>query len=257
MARDNEEPAETDEELPPSFTEELSAAFAAALSRAGFAKVAPGTMPHSRDLIAALGGVRGLVESIVPSLAFLVAYTISAIVLNSPSFLLWSVGAPVVCAVVFIVARAVARSQLRSAITGAVIAAITAGLALITGRAADSFVVGIGINAVVFVVILVSLVVRRPIIGLIVGLLTSDEQWRVDSARRRVLTIATWMWLALFAVRLAVELPLYIGDLATGLAISKLVLGVPLYAMLLWVTWLLVGTVYSTAEPSDRSAEPG
>lgn len=255
MARERDDREVDEADLPPSFSEEFSAAFAAALSRAGFAKVAPGTIPHGRDLIAALGGIRGLVESVLPSIAFLVAYLVSAIILDSPDYLWWSVGAPVACAVVFVAARAIGRTQLRSAITGAVIAAVTAVLALITGRAADSFVVGIGINAVFFVVILVSLIVRRPVIGVIVGMLTSDEDWRADAAKRRVLGIATWLWLGLFGLRLAVELPLYMLDLPTGLAASKLVLGVPLYAMLLWITWLLVGTVYATAPATDAATD--
>jgi hypothetical protein len=248
------EPRRDGEELPPSFSEELSAVFASALGRAGFARVAPGTIPRASDLLAALGGVRGILESVLPSVAFLVAYTLSAIVLGSPDYLVWSVGAPVVLSVLFVVARLVSGQQLRSAITGAVIAGVTAALALITGRAADSFLPGILINVVSLVVVLASLLARWPIVGVIVGLLSSDVTgWRADAGKRRVLTVATWLWAGLFAVRLAVEVPLYLADLADWLAGAKLVLGVPFYATLLWITWLLVGTVFATDDGAPAS----
>jgi hypothetical protein len=63
-----------------------------------------------------------------------------------------------------------------------------------------------------------------------------------------VLTVATWVWVGLFALRLAVEVPLYLTAQVELLAAVKLVLGVPLYAAVLWVTWLLVRTVFVRRE---------
>jgi hypothetical protein len=48
----------------------------------------------------------------------------------------------------------------------------------------------------------------------------------------------------MFALRLAVELPLYFAQATQGLATMKLLLGVPLYAGVLWVTWLLMRVAY-------------
>jgi hypothetical protein len=233
----------------PTFAE----AFQLALGKAGFARVKPGEMPSGKDLIAAVGGIRGLVESILPGLAFLVAFSVSNIVLKSPDYLIWSVGVPVILCVVFVVARVVARQPLRSALTGVVIAALTAGLALITGRAQDSFLPGIIINSVSLVVFLVSIAVRWPLIGLIAGALTNDlTGWRSDRAKRKVLTIASWLWVGLFAIRLGIELPLYFASLTDWLAGAKLLLGAPFYALLLWVTWLLLGTVFASAPVAEN-----
>ena len=72
-------------------------------------------------------------------------------------------------------------------------------------------------------------------------------------------TIATVLWALLPAIRLAVEVPLYLAEAADGLAIAKLVLGVPLYAILLWVTWLLIRTAWSTSaarESTDGESDP-
>jgi hypothetical protein len=119
-------------------------------------------------------------------------------------------------------------------------------LALWTGRAEDNFVPGFFINAISITVLLVSIFVKWPLIGVIVGLLTSDPgEWRKDKAKFRVATIATLLWVALFSLRLLVQLPLYFAGLTQWLAGTKLLMGVPLYAGMLWVTWLLVRTVYA------------
>ncbi len=58
--------------------------------------------------------------------------------------------------------------------------------------------------------------------------------------RRRGGLAATWVWVGLFAVRLALELPLYFAGNTDVLAIVRLVTGVPLYAVVVWLSWLLV-----------------
>jgi len=223
----------------------------------GFATVKPGQMPSGADLLAAVGGIRGLIESILPGLAFLVVYSVTFIVLKTPDYLLWSVGIPVVLCVVFLLARLIARQPIRSAITGIVLTAFTAVLSLVTGRAQDSFIPGILINSAWLLGLLISLAVRWPAIGLVVGALSGDlTGWRHDKPKRRVLTIATWMWAGLFAIRLAVELPLYFLGLTTSLAVAKLVLGIPLYAVLLWATWLLIGSVFAASGTTESDDAP-
>ncbi|WIA98289.1 DUF3159 domain-containing protein [Curtobacterium sp. MCBA15_004] len=224
----------------PTFSEQ----FRAAVQNAGIARVAPGETPSGRDLLGAVGGIRGLAESILPGLAFLVVYTIT-------KELVPSVVIPVVVGLVFVVLRLVQRQSVTMSFAGILGVAVSAGLALLTGRAETNFIPGIVINAVWLVGLLVSLAVRWPLIGVVVGFLLpaaedgSHVDWRADLAKRRVLTVATWVWVGLFALRLAVEVPLYLTAQVELLAGLKLILGVPLYAAVLWVTWLLVRTVFT------------
>ena len=225
----------------------LSQTFADAARRAGIGQVTPGETPTAGSLLRAIGGVRGLIESLLPGLAFLVIYTVTG-------ELTPSVVAPVVVAVVFIVVRAVTRSPVMPAVTGLLGVAVSAALALFTGRAEDNFLPGLIINAISLVVLLASIIARWPLIGVIVGLLTGDTTgWRSDRAKFRVVLVATWCWVGLFALRLGVEGPLYLAGNAAALGSVKLILGVPLYAAMLWVTWLLVRTAFghgkTTAEP--------
>lgn len=216
-----------------------------AAQRSGFGKVTPGQAPTGGALLAAMGGVRGLIESILPGFAFLIVYTITQQLV--PSVLI-----PLGIALVFVVVRLLTRTPWTTAIAGVLGIALSAGLALLTGRAEDNFVLGFFINAVFLVALLVSIAVRWPLIGVIASLLTGEGGgWRADKAKTRVALIATLLWCGLFAVRLGVELPLYFAGAAGALAAVKLVLGVPFYAAMLWVTWLLVRTVYARPEPTE------
>ena len=226
--------------------EELNDALKAAASKSGIGKVAASDELSGATIIAAIGGVRGLVESILPSFVFLVVYLITKQVVLSALV-------PVGVSVVFIVLRVIQRLPVSPAITGAVGVGITAVLAIATNRAENNFVPGILINVGGFLVMLVSILVRRPLIGVIVALLLGEEaaQWRSARRERRVLTWVTWIWVAMFAIRLAVEVPLYIAANAAGLAVAKLVLGVPLYAVVLWISWILVRSVYPPKPKND------
>ncbi len=232
-----------DEKAPePGFRE----AFADAMRKTGLGQVAPGEVPTAGSLLKAVGGFRGLVESILPGLAFLVLYAATKNVALS-------VLVPVALAVLFVVVRLVTRTPITQAFAGIAGIAISAVLALISGRAEANFIPGIIINIASLSVLLLSILVRWPLIGVIVGFLTNETtQWREQKAKRRVLYLTTWLWAGLFALRLAVEVPLYLAKEAEWLAGVKLLLGIPLYAGMLWVTWLLVRAVYaSSSRPSS------
>lgn len=242
---------DTGEIAAPSARDTLRAGLGQAARNAGIGRVAPGEVPTAASLLSAVGGVRGLVESILPGLGFLVAYTIT-------HDLLVSVLAPVALAAVFVAARAIGRTTMMPAVAGLIGIAVSALLALVTGRAEDNFVPGLIINAVSVAVLLVSLLVRWPLIGVIVGLLTNElVEWRADRAKRRVLTVATWLWVGLFSARLLVQAPLYFASQTQALAATKLLMGVPLYAAMLWVTWLLVRAVYSRQDSPSPQSDAG
>ena len=59
---------------------------------------------------------------------------------------------------------------------------------------------------------------------------------RISSGLAAV-TIPTWVMVAVFALRLGVQVPLYLADAATSLGVARLVMGLPLYALGLWLAW--------------------
>ncbi|MGL4339756.1 MAG: DUF3159 domain-containing protein [Rhodoglobus sp.] len=221
----------------PEHTPTLSEAMAAAARRSGFGAVVPGDKPSGSALLAALGGIRGIVESIVPGFAFLVLYTITR------SLVLATV-VPLGISVLFVLVRIVSRTPFMSAVAGVFGLALSAGFALLTGEAKDNFVLGFVINSVFLVILAVSLMVRWPLVGVIASFITaSGTEWRADPAIFRMAVLTTFLWCCLFGLRLGVQLPLYFAGNVDALAALKLILGLPLYAAVLWITWLLMRAV--------------
>ena len=215
------------------------------LTSGGLGALKPGENPSLQALWGAVGKTRGLVESLGPGLGFLVTYTVTG-------ELVPSVIAPVALSVLFILVRAVQRTAMLPAVAGVIGIAASAGIALWSGRAEDNFLLGFAANGVWFTVLLVSLVLRRPLVGYLAGSLAGDPGWRDQPGTRHIAMLATWLWAALFALRLAIQLPLYFAASITALAGVKLIMGLPLYAAWLWVTWLLYRAVYGSRSPVSR-----
>lgn len=217
-----------------------------AARKAGLGKLAEDDQLSARDMLGALGGIRGLAEAILPGLVFLVVYTFS-------QELLWALGLSVGLAVVFTLLRIVGKTPVMQAVAGLIGAVASAALALWTGRGEDNFVLGLITNAAYATALLVSMLVRWPLIGLAVGYLMGDGiAWRENKRRFQAMQLLTGCWFGLFALRLAVQLPLYYAGNVEGLAITKLLMGVPLYALLLILSWLIVKAIY--AKPADAAA---
>lgn len=219
---------------------------AAAARRAGFAAAADGEPISGHTLLASMGGIRGLVEAILPGLVFLVIYTLTR-------DLVLSLIAPVVVGLVFVGLRLAAKQTVVQAVSGLVGIALSAALALLSGNAEDFYLPGFWTNGVYGAVLLVSALIGWPLIGLAVGFLMGEgTAWRDNPSKRRVLTILTLCWAGLFAARLIVQLPLYYSGNVEALGAMKLLMGLPLYAPLLIVSWLMVRSVYpKPAEPGD------
>ncbi len=213
-------------------------------AKSGWAVVTPGENPTASQLFAAIGGVRGLIESIAPGLLFLVVYTATASVV--PSVL-----APVAVSVILILVRIIRREPVMPAVSGAIGLALSAGIALFSGRAEDNFIPGFITNGVSIAVLLLSLLMRRPLIGVFAAALTADHGWRESRPKYYRALIATVGWMGVFSLRLIVELPLYFAQATGALAAAKLILGVPLYAAMLWVTWLLMRGIFGGAVESQ------
>lgn len=189
----------------------------------------------------AVGGIRGLVESVLPGLVFVVVYLITY---SLPPALYASLGV----AGLATVARLVSGTSLQQALAGFGGVAIGAFWAWRTGEASDYFAFGLWTNAAYLVACAISMVARWPLVGLVIGGLSGNpselganmRRWRENPVQRRAYTWATGVWAALFGLRLAVQLPLYLGASVGWLGSMRLLMGVPLWALALWVTWLLV-----------------
>ncbi|MCT9000771.1 DUF3159 domain-containing protein [Microbacterium memoriense] len=232
-------PPEPNDATQPTASELIGQALGSAALKAGLDPAKEASTGHV--VWHAMGGWRGVAESVLPSLAFLLLYTTTS---ELPLALAVSVG----IAAVFTVVRLVQRSPVSAALGGLIATGLAAALALFTGRGEDNFVPGLITNAVYGTGLLVSALIGWSLIGLAVGFLMNEgTAWRADPRKRRVFFWLATAWSALFFVRLAVQLPLYFaGDVAT-LGTLKLVMGLPLFAPLLAVTWLTSRALYKPA----------
>jgi hypothetical protein len=192
------------------------------------------------SLFSAIGGVRGVVESTAPGFLFLVVFTVTG-------DLFPSVIAPVAVAIAILLTRLFQRLPVLPAVSGGIGIALSAGFALWTGRAEDNFVGGFIINAVSMTVMLLSILIRRPLIGIVTNMLVAEDPARTSPLVRRAAYLATIVWACFFGLRLAVQVPLYLAQATAALAATKLLMGVPLYAALLWLTWLMMRSALSAA----------
>ncbi|WP_315097487.1 DUF3159 domain-containing protein [uncultured Cellulomonas sp.] len=194
----------------------------------------------------AVGGVRGVVESVAPGLLFVVVYLASGQRLTPA--LVAAAGA----AVVAVVVRLAQRTPVTQAFSGLVGVGIGVVWAWRSGDASDYFAYGLWVNVVYLVATLASILAGWPLVGLVMGLFRAEGPlssngswgaavaWRADPALRRRYALATWPWVAMFGLRLAVQVPLYLADEVAWLGTAKLAMGLPLTALTLWLSWSLV-----------------
>lgn len=232
-----------------SASEILGAALGGAARRAG---LDPSESDETHKVVwSAMGGWRGILESVLPSLAFVILFTIR------PEPLILPLGVSVGLAAVFTVVRLLQKSPPSAAIGGLVAAAAAAGLALWTGRGEDNFVPGLITNAAYGTALLVSALIGWSLIGLAVGFLMGEgTAWRQDRRKRRAFLWLGVAWAALFFARLAVQLPLYLAGDVTALGTLKLIMGLPLFAPLVAVTWLVVRALYPREPDAGASPRP-
>lgn len=251
MADERAEPGPPEPDAPePSFSDQVGAA----IRGSTLGHLDPAAKPSPHALLAAMGGARGLVESLLPGILFLALYATTKDVLLA-------VLVPLVVSVGFVAWRVVQKGQPVLAFAGLIGVGISAAVALLTGQGEDNFLWGFTVNGVLVVVLIGSMLLRRPLVGVIAGALTATPYaWRTERAKRAVAWRATVLWLAVIGARLALQVPMYFAaDAGTPgavelLAATKLAMGVPLYLAALWVTWLMVRSVLDT-QPDAAEAD--
>ena len=201
--------------------------------------------PIDRDapprLAEAVGGVLGIAESVLPSVAFVATYTSTGQQIRP------GVIAAVALGVLFAIARVVRKQTAQFALAGLVGIGVSAYVVSRTGRAEDFFLPGLVANAGYALAYTVSIAVRWPLVGVVIAL-TSNRgmEWRRDPMRVRAYSRASWVWVALFSLRLAVQLPLYLTGAVVALGVTRVAMGVPLFVVGIWLSWLILRTRHVT-----------
>ena len=194
-------------------------------------------MSHEEDkakIVNAMGGKKGLIDSGLPALVFLLVFNFTKDVQRSSY-------AALALSLILTVLRLARRETIQHAISGVIGVVICAWLSNRSGKAEDFYLPGLWTNAIYGTVYLISIVARWPIIGVIIGpLLEENFRWRKDPERTKVYIKATWLWVAMFVIRLIVQYPLYLAGNVNALGTARLIMGYPLFIATAWATWIVI-----------------
>jgi len=208
-------------------------------------------MSGDESLADLLGGRRGAVEATLPPVAFGAGWLLSG---GS----VWTgVIAAVVTAVVVAGWRLARGHRPRAVLFGLLGVCVAALIAVRTGRAADFFLLQVLSNAASALIRMISIVVRWPLLGVVVGVVLGQKgRWRWDRALRRAYARASWVWVAQYALRLAVFLPLYAADRVVELTVARAALSWPLIAACLAASWWVLRRTLPPGHPGPRHPVP-
>lgn len=203
-----------------------------------------------RQLSRALGGKRGMAEAAVPTIAFTATFVTTKDVRVA-------VGVSVALALVLLALRIVQRSSVQfvlNALVGIGVGVLFVWLGSRNGgnesqQALAYFVPGLLYNLGYSVVILLSIAVRFPVVGAMVGAMAEDPvAWRRDPQVLKLCTQLTWPLIVPCVLRVLVQGPIYLSGRAAEdadahvalLGVLKVVMGWPLQlAALGFMVWLL------------------
>jgi hypothetical protein len=200
--------------------------------------------------IDSFGGVRGLIDSALPVIVFVVANAVAGL-----DVAIW---AAIAVGLGIVALRLIRRQSLQQAFSGFFGIAIAAFIAKQTGEAKGYFLLGIWGSLVYAGLFALSAVIRRPIVGVIWEWVAPNSRpWRRRPPLMRVYTATTLLWSGLSLSRFLVQNSLYGADQTGWLAAARLAMGYPLTIALLAVTVLWVRRVRHREDDIAAAAVAG
>jgi hypothetical protein len=197
-------------------------------------------MEHKDDkakILDALGGKKGLLDSGMPALLFLIIFNISD---DLQTALYGAVGTSIVLTII----RLAMKDTIQHVISGLIGVLFCAYLANRSGNASDFYIPKLLTNLAYGSAYLIANLAGWPVIGVILGpLLGENFMWRKNPERKRAYIRAGWLWVALFFGRIAVQYPIYKSGNVNLLGTVNLAMGYPLFIATAWGTWKILKKV--------------
>jgi len=195
-------------------------------------------------VLQAFGGKKGLIDSGIPAVIFLVVFNIVDAL--RPAL----ISAIAVSGLLTII-RLARRETVQHAMSGFIGVLICAWFANRTGNASDLYIPKLLTNLGYGTVYLIGNLVGWPIMGLVLGpILGENLKWRNHPERKRAYTLASWLWVAMFFTRIAVQYPIYRTGNVNLLGTVNLAMGYPLFIATAYGTWQIIKN--APAIPTER-----
>ena len=197
-------------------------------------------MTHESDkdkIMGAFGGKKGLIDSGIPSIIFLLTF-------NIRKDLQEALIASIAISAILTIIRLAMRDTVQHAISGFIGILICAWFANRTGNPSDLYIPKLLTNLGYGTLYLVTNLAGWPILGLMLGpILGENLLWRNHPERKRAYIQAGWLWLAMFFTRIAVQYPIYKSGNLNLLGTVNLAMGYPLFIATAYGSWMILRRV--------------
>ena len=194
---------------------------------------------HNHDketVINALGGKKGLIDSGLPAVIFLVVFNVA----HDLQIAIWSA---LSLSILLGIIRLAKKDTIQHSISGILGVLICAYFANRSGNASDFYIPKLLTNLGYGTAYLVANLVGWPLLGIVLGpLLGENFEWRHNSQRKKIYIRASWIWVAMFFSRIAVQYPIYRSGNVNLLGTVNLAMGYPLFFAAAYGSWLVIKT---------------
>ncbi|WP_405563684.1 DUF3159 domain-containing protein [Streptomyces sp. NBC_01180] len=198
-------------------------------------------------LFEAFGGVRGMVETVLPGLLFVTIFTINKDLKTSAI-------AAVAVSLVLVVVRLVRRDTVKHAFSGVFGVAFGVVFAMMTGNAKDFYLPGMLYTLGLALAYLVTAAVGFPLIGVILGPVFKENlSWRNrNPGRKTAYAKSSWAWGLILLAKCAILFPLYWWADTTQFGWVLIALKIPPFLLAVYLTWVFLA---KAPPPIDVFAE--
>ncbi|MFF3547609.1 DUF3159 domain-containing protein [Streptomyces platensis] len=217
---------------------------------------ADGRQVTEAALFEAFGGVRGMVETVVPGLLFVTIFTI-----NKDLHL--SAIAALAVSLVLGVLRLLRRDTLKHAFSGVFGVAFGVVFAMMTGNAKDFYLPGMLYTLGLALAYMITTLAGVPLIGLILGPVFKENlSWRTrNPGRKKAYAKASWAWGLILLAKCAILFPLYWWADTTQLGWVLIALKIPPFLLAVYLTWVFLAKapapidVFAEMEAKEKAEE--
>lgn len=203
-----------------------------------------------------LGGRGGAIDATVPVVAFVLVW-LGVDLADRPHAVTFAAAAALLAAIGVAIFRLAQGKRPRAVLFGLLGVAVAALVAIYTGRAQDFFLVQILTNVASALAWAISIVVRWPLLGLVVGTaLGQRTRWQRDPDLLRGYQRASWVWVGQYVVRVAIFVPLYQLEWILALGAARVVLSPALVAACVLLSWPALRSALPAGHPGIRHPRP-
>ncbi|MER7490381.1 DUF3159 domain-containing protein [Streptomyces sp. NPDC126497] len=207
-------------------------------------------------LFEAFGGVRGMVETVLPGLLFVSIYTVN-------KDLHMSAIAALAVSLVMVVVRLARKDTVKHAFSGVFGVAFGVVFAMMTGNAKDFYLPGMLYTLGLALAYIVTAMAGVPLIGLVLGPVFKENlSWRTrNPGRKKAYTKASWAWGLILLGKSAILFPLYWWADTTQLGWVLIALKIPPFLLAVYLTWVFLAKapppidVFAEMEAEERAEE--